>query len=248
MTNYDFCADFSANLLNGRGTVLDYGCGRAKTVEILRSRDVCAYGCDVFYEGGNYRQLVGRTLFDEGIVREMKDDTIPFPDEFFDVVVSNQVFEHVPDLNVVLAEINRVLKPGGALLALFPDAGCWREGHCGLPFIHWFHPRSDLRVYYAVLLRLLGFGLHTDNKGAVQWSRDFCKWIDSWTHYRHYKEIKAAFAAHFSALRHIEDRWLEVRLGRTIPFLPAAVKSAVVRKYCGLVFWCVKEPTRHSYQ
>ena len=244
MTNYDFCADFSQNLLGASGTVLDYGCGRGKTVEILRSRNVSAYGCDVFYEGGNYRDSVGSALLNNGVVREMKGDAIPFADEFFDVVVSNQVFEHVPDLNIALAEISRVLKPGGVLLALFPDASCWREGHCGLPFLHWFHAKSTLRIYYAALLRLLGFGLHKENKTAVQWSRDFCNWIDTWTHYRSYEEIRTTFAKHFSSLRHVEDRWFAIRMGRSISYVPLRMKSILVRKWVGLVFWCVKD--RHA--
>ena len=37
---------------------------------------------------------------------------------------------------IVLAKISRVLKPGGMVLSLFPDKGVWREGHCGIPFLH----------------------------------------------------------------------------------------------------------------
>jgi len=42
-----------------------------------------------------------------------------------------QVLEHATDLDVVVHEIARVLKPGGSCLSLFPDKGVWREGHCG---------------------------------------------------------------------------------------------------------------------
>jgi SAM-dependent methyltransferase len=240
VTNYDFCADFSQRVLTASGRVLDYGCGQGTTVEILRARKVSAYGCDVFYDGGNYRQRVDAALLREGIVRHMTDDRIPFSDGFFDVVVSNQVFEHVPDLHAVLAEISRVLRPGGVLLSLFPDASCWREGHCGVPFLHWFKAQSALRVYYATSLRLLGFGLHKEDKTPLQWSRQFCEWIDAWTHYRRYDEIKAAFAMQFSPMRHIEGEWLQIRLGKTIPYVPDLIKSMVVRKWVGLVFWCTK--------
>jgi 2-polyprenyl-6-hydroxyphenyl methylase/3-demethylubiquinone-9 3-methyltransferase len=41
---------------------------------------------------------------------------LPFPDGFADVVVAGEVFEHVPDLPRVVAEVCRVLRPGGTLI------------------------------------------------------------------------------------------------------------------------------------
>jgi SAM-dependent methyltransferase len=45
---------------------------------------------------------------------------IEFPDNSFDVFISGDVFEHLPDLNKALTEICRVLKPGGMLISSFP--------------------------------------------------------------------------------------------------------------------------------
>lgn len=45
---------------------------------------------------------------------------ISYPDASFDVFVSGDVFEHVPDLDKALAEIARILKPGGMLISSFP--------------------------------------------------------------------------------------------------------------------------------
>lgn len=47
---------------------------------------------------------------------------LTFPDGSFHVIVCNEVFEHVPDIDASLGEINRVLKPGGALVGTFPFA------------------------------------------------------------------------------------------------------------------------------
>jgi len=47
---------------------------------------------------------------------------MPFSDEIFDAVVMSEILEHLDDkiLNEALAEVNRVLKPGGFLLASTP--------------------------------------------------------------------------------------------------------------------------------
>src|SRR6185436_4377685 len=45
---------------------------------------------------------------------------LTFPDGSFDVVTSNQVFEHVPDDRRGYAECLRVLRPGGALIFTIP--------------------------------------------------------------------------------------------------------------------------------
>jgi len=46
---------------------------------------------------------------------------LPFPDASFDVGVSTQVYEYVPDIAQALAELHRVLRPGGRVLILDTD-------------------------------------------------------------------------------------------------------------------------------
>jgi SAM-dependent methyltransferase len=46
---------------------------------------------------------------------------IPYPDASFDVVTATQVLEYVQDLPRALAEIRRVLRPGGRVLVLDTD-------------------------------------------------------------------------------------------------------------------------------
>jgi ubiquinone/menaquinone biosynthesis C-methylase UbiE len=82
----------------------------------------------------------------------MPTDRIPFEDASFDAILSNQVLEHVPDIEVVARELARVLKPGGMSLHLFPHLGVWREPHTRVPFLHWLSKHS-WRVGYAALMR-----------------------------------------------------------------------------------------------
>ncbi|HMM74439.1 MAG TPA: class I SAM-dependent methyltransferase [Gammaproteobacteria bacterium] len=240
MDNYDYCAQWVLDQHPAAGAcALDYGCGAGHIVSRLRARGVEAYGCDVFYEGGDYSGQVQQAYFASRIVRRIENGRIPFDDASFDFVTSNQVFEHVADLGAVLAEIARVLKPGGRLLCLFPDRGVWREGHCGVPFLHWFPKRSRPRVRYAMLMRRLGFGYFTESRSVRQWSESFCTWLDDWTHYRSRAEIDHLFARHFGPPRPREDEWLARRLeARRLPLMlvPRALQRLVVRKLAGLVF------------
>jgi SAM-dependent methyltransferase len=46
---------------------------------------------------------------------EGEAEHLPFPDESFDVVISNGVVDLIPDKDAVYSEISRVLKPGGRI-------------------------------------------------------------------------------------------------------------------------------------
>jgi SAM-dependent methyltransferase len=254
MDNYDFCAHFADRLApNADARILDYGCGDGTIVTRLRARNRQAFGCDVFYEGGSHRSNVPADLREAGVIRDMPDGRIPHDDDTFDLVISNQVFEHVPDFEAVLDEIQRVLKPGGILLFLFPDRSIWREGHCGVPLMHRFGKGTRLRVYYAAAWRAAGFGFHKGTKSVMTWSRDFCDWLDRWTFYRSYAEIRRGLDARFTDLTHHEAYWLATRFGSRVPMLnvlPAAAQRQVVRRWAGMVATCRKPsssgPTAHA--
>ncbi|MDX2647158.1 class I SAM-dependent methyltransferase [Streptomyces sp. NBC_00510] len=55
--------------------------------------------------------------------------SLPFPDDSFDRVIISEVMEHIPDDKGVLAEMVRVLKPGGLIAITVPRYGpekiCW---------------------------------------------------------------------------------------------------------------------------
>jgi SAM-dependent methyltransferase len=234
MDNYRYCAEFVLRRIKDKpeAKILDFGCGTGRIVKLLRDNGVAAFGCDVFYGGG--ASPVPDDL--SGIVIAMPGNVIPFPASTFDTVINNQVMEHVEDIDAVLCEIHRVLKPGGLVLSLFPDHGIWREGHCGVPFLHWFPKHSAFRIYYALAWRSIGFGHFTEGKSRFQWSKDFCDWLDDWTVYRSYKEVSAAYEKYFAPMQHIEDDWLDKRLGPLVWPFPKQLKRVFVKKMAGLVF------------
>jgi SAM-dependent methyltransferase len=50
------------------------------------------------------------------------DETLPFEEASFDVVVAGELLEHLRDPHRVVAEVRRVLRPGGTFVASVPNA------------------------------------------------------------------------------------------------------------------------------
>jgi SAM-dependent methyltransferase len=239
VNTYEFVSSWVTQQLAGRpGRVLDYGCGAGQIIKQLRTAGVDAWGCDVFYEGGDYSTQIPAEL--QPFIRRITVAAIPYEDSRFDIVLSNQVFEHVPDMDEALREIARVLKPGGTALNVFPDRGVWREGHCGIPFLHWFPKGTKLRVYYAACLRSLGLGNFTEGKSIMHWSRDFCDWLDKWTYYRTRDDIHERFNRVIGETTHAEEQWLRARFNGRFDAMPTELQRFIVRKMAGLTLVSVK--------
>jgi glycosyltransferase involved in cell wall biosynthesis/ubiquinone/menaquinone biosynthesis C-methylase UbiE len=56
-------------------------------------------------------------------------ETLPFPDDSFDVVYSNGVLHHTPNTRRVVQEIRRVLKPGGKAIVMMYAENSWHYWH-----------------------------------------------------------------------------------------------------------------------
>jgi SAM-dependent methyltransferase len=93
-----------------KGRLLDFGCGRKPYKPFF---EVSEYiGLDIEESGHSHKNESIDVFYDGG--------KIPFADDHFDSVFSSEVFEHVFNLDEVLLEIRRVLKPGGHLLVTVP--------------------------------------------------------------------------------------------------------------------------------
>ena len=93
--------------------VLEVGCGTGLILKEVARDARRAAGADL--SGGMLRHARERGLG----VAQADATAIPFASEAFDVVCAFKVLPHVPDLSAALAEMSRVLRPGGHLLAEF---------------------------------------------------------------------------------------------------------------------------------
>lgn len=93
-----------------RGRTLEVGCGTGRNLP-LYSGGVRAVGVDPVWEN-----LVKARRRARGVpLVRASAEALPFRDGAFDTVVSSLVFCSVPDPMLGLAEVKRVLAPGGAL-------------------------------------------------------------------------------------------------------------------------------------
>jgi ubiquinone/menaquinone biosynthesis C-methylase UbiE len=83
-------------------------------------------------------------------------ESLPLDDNSIDFIVSTEVFEHVQNLEKVLNECHRVLKPGGKLCSVFPQFLQPFESHLGcvtkLPGLHWVFGRDILTRAYVEII------------------------------------------------------------------------------------------------
>jgi SAM-dependent methyltransferase len=230
--------------------ILDFGCGSGEVVAagLAAGRDI--FGVEIFAGESSARADAERQgLLGHRIV-EVREGRLPFDDGMFALAVSNTVFEHVEDLGSALAEIHRVLRPGGRLVAFFPSQEVLRENHFGVPFLHWLRRGSRLRLEWATLWRRLGGGRHTEGRGAREWARHAIDWIDRYTIYRRRPEILRAFGRRFRTSQG-EVEFLRFRLllhGRLRPLAPLLRIPWVIpaaregcRRWGGLVIVARKE-------
>ncbi len=97
-----------------KGDLLDVGCGRKPYHALFADRISSYWGVDYpVTMKGSYRSSTQADAFANCL-------QLPFQDHSFDTVLNTQVLEHVPDPQKLIAEMSRVLKPGGVLILSAP--------------------------------------------------------------------------------------------------------------------------------
>jgi SAM-dependent methyltransferase len=174
----DFAVSYPSALRPG-GRVLDFGCGIGDSVQALLGMGFDAWGVDV----NEYWDRDIELLWEERdkppseIAARLKTVSIdqyrlPFPDGHFDFCFSDQVFEHVFNLPIVMQEVVRVLRPGAISVHRFPGPSCPIESHISVPFI----PLCRFKWYLALWARL---GVRSPRQHGLGWRETLALNIDT---------------------------------------------------------------------
>jgi SAM-dependent methyltransferase len=156
-----FLAKYSSIPLSS-ATCLDLGCSSGIITAALAPLFSQTIGLD--YDEIAFRNIDGSPRPSPQFIRgdAMK---LPFSDHSIDVIICAQVYEHVPDDQRLVGEMERVLKEGGIVFFSGPNRLFPVEPHYFLPFLHWL-PSALANRY----LRLLGRGEHYYERSRTLWS------------------------------------------------------------------------------
>ena len=113
--------------VSASGILLDAGCGRGKNIRSLEGSSLrfrTIVGIDIhFPDVQSSKNQVSDT------VRLLNGNalSLPFANETFDCVLSNQVIEHLNDTDLFMREIRRVLAPGGCAVVSTNNLASWHN-------------------------------------------------------------------------------------------------------------------------
>jgi len=139
----------ATGILRSGVRILEIGTGTGTLLSRLRARGYDARGVDV--NAGLLDEA--RRWYPDAPVQQVQGTGLPFADRAFDIVMSFDVFEHIPDTDAHLREVRRVLRPGGSYLIQTPNKWTnvifetirwrsftrFRQDHCSL------HSLAELR-------------------------------------------------------------------------------------------------------
>lgn len=122
--------------------ILEIGCGKGRVVSYFYRKGYDIIGIEI------NESLIeeSKKLYGNLPLSLVNSEILPFADNSFDVVISFDVFEHIPNSDKHLQEVNRVLRDGGYYLLQTPNKltnvvfetirwrsfSKWREDHCAL--------------------------------------------------------------------------------------------------------------------
>lgn len=217
--------------------VLDLGCGDGTAIRLLQAEGHELYGYDLPHRSKalerSLRPLFGHRFTER--IRISTDGTAPFRDARFDVVYANQVLEHVDDLDSVLAEAARVLKPTGAFYALLPLMSTIIEPHAGVVGAHWL-PSGEFRRKYLAACYSLQRLITGRPERPLERAKERDTYIRRCTCYRTLGSMIALGKTHFQRIKIETDLLLRAKLemwtaGSGIPrILVRVLRSRPVEK------------------
>jgi SAM-dependent methyltransferase len=237
--NDDYVFALYERLRAERGPIraLDFGCGSGKLITRARERGFDDFlGAETYYgDGATEAEAMSSIPADTAkrILRVADDGKLPFPDQYFDLVCSNQVFEHVHNLGPVLDELVRVTNPDGVHVHMMPTRETVFEAHLRVPLYHRLPARW--RERYVRWFYERGIAAFSDQTASFdQWWANMGPFMRDEVYHRPWTEYEAAFRRRFEVRRREQDKLL-FHLGqrRSKPFRVAA------RVFSSLPAWLV---------
>ncbi len=97
--------------------VLEVGCGKGLFFKSIKKPEGVSWGCEPNIESAE----VAKSLFDRVVVGNYKDVCDQFPDNFFDLIICNDVIEHMVDYNYFFSNVKTKMTNSGYIIGSVPN-------------------------------------------------------------------------------------------------------------------------------
>lgn len=139
--------DIIVQNINKKTRLLDLGCGHSDFMKEAYNKTEHTYGIDSDRKAIEKNKIIKNKIV--GFA-----DRMPFADNFFDLVVSAWVMEHLNNSDKVFKEIYRVLKPEGKIIFLTPNVWNYNVWIIRIipeifhkPLVSYFYSRQENDTY-----------------------------------------------------------------------------------------------------
>ncbi len=160
--------DLSILDVQPKDLILDVGCGVGRhTISVALHTEVTAIGLDISRQDLQTARQRWEEFGVAGACHFIRSSALklPFEDHAFDKIICSEVLEHIDDYPAVLAELYRVLKPGGRLAVsvprFIPEWICWQLSEA-------YHnvPGGHIRIFRSSTLKqaVEKLGLHRTHR------------------------------------------------------------------------------------
>lgn len=146
-----------------KAIVLDIGCGDGQKTSLFKKKISCKKMIGI--DGVSKRLTAAKKNGIDKIIVANLEKRWPLKSSTFDIIISNQVIEHVADTDLFIKEVYRLLKPGGYCVVSTENLSSWHNiaslilGH--QDFSHHLIKKSHVGT---------PFSLHYEEK-TVTWSK-----------------------------------------------------------------------------
>ena len=160
LRRYEQVEEFIFSHIKYGSRILDVGCAMGGFLKHLESK-----GCINLYGIDMIKAYVDKA--DNENIKLGNVYSIPFEDNSFDVIILDQVLEHLSNLKLAMKEIRRVLDKGGICYIGVPDADRYND-------IYWYIIREHVQHFNIVGLKLLA---HNNDFELINYSKTECDMI-----------------------------------------------------------------------
>ncbi|MES2213789.1 MAG: class I SAM-dependent methyltransferase [Patescibacteria group bacterium] len=140
----------------GTGRVLDVGCGDGRSLLQLEALGYEAHGIEA---DENIRRIKDELRLDIYIGTIEDYPSLP---EKFDIIIANQLIEHIINLESFMNSAYKLLKPGGTIIMSTPNAGSIQRFMFGRAWVNWhipYHQQIFTKDSLRLLLEKFGFSV-----------------------------------------------------------------------------------------